>query len=40
MKRPKTPTGKPALGVKTRRKRASGKLIIKRRKKGRFVGGK
>ncbi len=40
LKRPKTPTGKPALGVKTRRKRASDKLIIKRRKKGRFVGGK
>jgi large subunit ribosomal protein L2 len=40
MKRPKTPTGKPALGVKTRRKRSSEKLIIKRRKKGRFVGGK
>ncbi len=40
LKRPKTPTGKPALGVKTRRKGASDKLIIKRRKKGRFVGGK
>ncbi len=40
MKRPKTPTGKPALGVKTRGKKASDKLIIKRRKKGRFVGGK
>lgn len=40
LKRPKTPTGKAALGVKTRRKRASDKLIIKRRKKGRFVGGK
>lgn len=40
LKRPKTPTGKPALGVKTRRKQASDKLIIKRRKKGRFVGGK
>lgn len=39
LKRPKTPTGKPALGVKTRRKNASDKLIIKRRKKGRFVGG-
>lgn len=37
---PKTPTGKPALGVKTRRKKASDKLIIQRRKKGRFVGGK
>jgi large subunit ribosomal protein L2 len=40
LKQPKTPTGKPALGVKTRRKNASTKLIIKRRKKGRFVGGK
>jgi large subunit ribosomal protein L2 len=40
LKRPKTPTGKAALGVKTRRKGASDKLIIKRRKKGRFVGGK
>lgn len=40
LKRPKTPTGKPALGVKTRRKGASDKLIIKRRKLGRFVGGK
>ena len=34
LKRPKTPWGKPALGVKTRRKnRPSDKLIIKRRKK-------
>jgi large subunit ribosomal protein L2 len=40
LKRPKTPTGKAALGVKTRRKKASDKLIIKRRKRGRFVGGK
>jgi len=40
LKRPKTPTGKPALGVKTRRKQASDRLIIQRRKKGRFVGGK
>jgi len=40
LKHPKTPTGKPALGVKTRRKKASDKLIIQRRKKGRFVGGK
>lgn len=38
LKRPKTPTGKPALGVKTRRRQASDKLIIERRKKGRFVG--
>lgn len=33
MKHPKTPWGKPALGVKTRKKnRASSKLILKRRK--------
>lgn len=32
LKRPKTPQGKPALGVKTRRKQASDKLIIRRRK--------
>jgi large subunit ribosomal protein L2 len=38
LKNPKTPSGKPALGVKTRRKQASDKLIIKRRPKGRFVG--
>lgn len=38
LKRPKTPTGKPALGVKTRRKQASDSLIITRRKRGRFVG--
>jgi large subunit ribosomal protein L2 len=30
---PKTPWGKPALGVKTRRKKRSDKLIVKRRKK-------
>jgi len=36
MKHPKTPWGKPALGVKTRNpKRASEKLIIQRRKKRR-----
>jgi len=36
LKHPKTPWGKPALGVKTRRKnRLSQKLIIKRRKKKR-----
>ncbi len=40
LKHPKTPTGKPALGVKTRRKQASDRMIIQRRKKGRFVGGK
>lgn len=40
LKRPKTPTGKPALGVKTRHKKASDQYIIQRRKKGRFVGGK
>ncbi|MBI2473860.1 50S ribosomal protein L2 [Candidatus Uhrbacteria bacterium] len=39
LKRPKTPTGKPALGVKTRKKQASTKLIIQRRKRGRFIGG-
>ncbi len=35
LKHPKTKWGKPALGVKTRRKRPSDKLIIKRRKKKR-----
>ena len=30
---PKTPWGKPALGPRTRRKRASDKLIIRRRQK-------
>ncbi len=39
LKHPKTPTGKPALGVKTRRKQASDHLILERRPKGRFVGG-
>lgn len=38
LKNPKTPQGKPALGVKTRRKKASDQLIIQRRPKGRFVG--
>jgi large subunit ribosomal protein L2 len=38
MKHPKTPTGKPALGVKTRRKKASDKLIVQPRRRGRFVG--
>ncbi|MDD3285737.1 MAG: 50S ribosomal protein L2 [Patescibacteria group bacterium] len=33
LRHPKTPWGKPALGVKTRRKRSSNKLIIKRRGK-------
>ncbi|XOB41058.1 MAG: 50S ribosomal protein L2 [Candidatus Nealsonbacteria bacterium] len=33
MKYPKTPWGKPALGVRTRRKRWTDKLILKRRKK-------
>jgi len=33
MKHPKTPWGKPALGVKTRKKKWSDKLIIERRKK-------
>lgn len=32
LKHPKTPWGKPALGVKTRRKKSSDKLIIRRRK--------
>lgn len=31
MKHPKTPQGKPALGVKTRRKRASNQYILQRR---------
>ncbi len=35
MKHPKTPWGKPALGVKTRRKGPSDKLIMKRRAKRR-----
>lgn len=33
LKHPKTPWGKPALGVRTRRKKWSDKLIIQRRKK-------
>lgn len=33
MKHPKTPWGKPALGVKTRSKKPSDRLIIKKRKK-------
>ena len=40
LKNPKTPKGKPALGVRTRRKRASDKMIVRGRKRGRFVGGK
>ena len=35
MKHPKTPWGKPALGVKTRKKKWSDKLIVERRKKKR-----
>ncbi len=35
MKHPKTPTGKPALGVKTRRKKSSDVMILERRKKRR-----
>ncbi len=35
LKHPKTPWGKPALGVKTRKNRYSNKFIIKRRGKGR-----
>ena len=38
LKSPKTPTGKPALGVKTRKRQASDSLIVSRRKRGRFVG--
>jgi large subunit ribosomal protein L2 len=38
LKRPKTPQGKPALGVKTRRSQASDALIVARRRPGRFVG--
>lgn len=38
LKHPKTPQGRPALGVKTRKKRASDKMIVQRRPKGRFVG--
>lgn len=33
LKHPKTPWGKPAFGVKTRRHKASDKLIVQRRKK-------
>lgn len=33
LKHPKTPKGKPALGVKTRRKSASDRMILQRRKK-------
>ena len=35
LKHPKTPWGKPALGVKTRKKKHSDKLILQRRKKKR-----
>ena len=35
LKHPKTPWGKPALGVKTRKKRKNSKYIIKRRQKKR-----
>lgn len=38
LKHPKTPQGKPALGVKTRKKKISDRMIVKRRPKGRFVG--
>jgi large subunit ribosomal protein L2 len=41
MKAPKTPWGKPANGVKTRsRKNVSNNMIVSRRPRGRFVGGK
>jgi len=33
LKHPKTPTGKPALGVKTRKRKSTDKFIIKRRTK-------
>jgi len=33
LKHPKTPWGKPALGIKTRKKKPSDKLILKKRKK-------
>ena len=33
LKHPKTPSGKPALGVKTRRKQSSDRLILQRRKR-------
>ncbi|MDZ4246443.1 MAG: 50S ribosomal protein L2, partial [Dehalococcoidia bacterium] len=32
---PKTPWGKPALGYKTRRRKDTGKMIVKRRSKNR-----
>lgn len=38
LKHPKTPTGKPALGVKTRRHKSSDRLIVQHRRRGRFVG--
>lgn len=38
LKHPKTPKGKPALGVKTRRHKTSDAMIVERRPKGRFVG--
>jgi large subunit ribosomal protein L2 len=38
LKHPKTPKGKPALGVKTRRQKISDAMIVQRRPKGRFVG--
>ncbi|MFH1088841.1 MAG: 50S ribosomal protein L2 [Candidatus Uhrbacteria bacterium] len=38
LKHPKTPQGKPALGVKTRKSKSSDKMIVQRRPKGRFVG--
>jgi large subunit ribosomal protein L2 len=39
LKHPKTPSGKPAFGVKTRGKRSTDRLILQRRRAGRFVGG-
>lgn len=34
LKHPKTPWGRPALGVKTRRQKSSDRLIVQRRRKG------
>jgi len=39
LKHPKTPSGKPAFGVKTRGKKKSDSRILQRRRSGRFVGG-
>lgn len=39
LKHPKTPSGKPAFGVKTRGKKSTDSRILQRRRLGRFVGG-